>query len=235
MHKTYTAIALDDESPALDVLAHFCHKIDNIASITTFTSATKALEYLENNEVDIFFLDVEMPGISGLDIAKKYSDNLEIIFTTAFENYALEGFELSVTDYLLKPFTLERLQKAVERAVRNLRYQRLVKPTDGFITVKANYANQKIKLEDIAYIESINNNLTVHLNNDEPISFRASLRSILQDLPASDFIRIHRSYIVPVRRVDQYTKKMIKLGAIELPIGLSYAEETLSKLDNHGK
>jgi len=217
------AIAVDDEPLSLKIIEKFCGKSDIVSLKETFTQTTEASTYLERNEVDLLFLDINMPAISGIDFYKSLSSSPMLIFTTAYPEFALEGFNLSAVDYLVKPFTYERFEKAVLKA-RD--YQQHNKPKDlpleRYILIKAEYSLIKIFLKDILYIEVMDNYLKINLDDGKQVITRMPMKAILDKLPAEDFIRVHRSYVVPFTKIKSIRNKIIHIGNKEIPIGNSY-------------
>lgn len=217
------AIALDDEPPALDVIASFCSLTESIDLVKTFTRAEEAQRYLANFPVDLLFLDINMPSISGLHFKKGLDPKTMVIFTTAYSEFALEGFNLNAVDYLLKPFTLERFLQAVEKAVayhQFLHQNSLAKPDT--ISVRVDYALVKVTLADIVFIEGLDDYLKIHLRGQKPLVSRMTMKAMSEKLPQSDFVRVHRSYIVPLAKIDAVRNKIIFIGSEEIPIGASY-------------
>lgn len=222
------AIALDDEPPALSIIENFCRRTEGIDLQRTFTSPAEALAYLKKFPVDLLFLDIQMPSVNGIDFYKSAGADYMVIFTTAFSEYAVEGFNVSAIDYLLKPFTLSRFQLAVARAGEYYQYKKQHGPeTNRYIFIRADYSLMKIALDDIVYIEGLDDYLKIHLDNSAPIVARMTMKSILDKLPATSFLRIHRSYIVPFARVAGFRNKSISIAGLNLPVGSSYEDQLL--------
>lgn len=220
------AIAIDDEPPALRVIAHFCNQVDFIDLQKTFSRTDEALGYLENNSVDLLFLDINMPSMSGIEFYKVIPQEAMVIFTTAYAQYAVEGFNLSAIDYLLKPFTLERFLQAVHKAKEYQQFlQKKEVETPQYLFIKADYSIYKIAMSAILFIEGLDDYLKIHLENSKPIVARMTMKAIMEKLPSNDFIRVHRSFIVPFRRIENVRNKLIALRGEEIPIGASYEAE----------
>lgn len=219
------AIALDDEPPALAVLAGFCTKAEGLELVKTFTRSAEALAYLQKFPVDLLFLDINMPSISGLAFKKLIGPETMVIFTTAYSEFAIEGFNVAAVDYLLKPFTLERFLQAVEKAAAHHRflYQNPVARQDH-VLIRVDYSLLKIMLADILFIEGLDDYLKIHLKDQKPVVARLTMKSILEKLPQSEFIRVHRSYIVPLGKIEAVRSKIIFIQGEEIPIGTSYTE-----------
>ena len=207
------AIALDDEPPALRVLSHFCQQVDLVDLQKTFTRTDEAQQYLTQFPVDLLFLDINMPYMSGIDFYKTIGtlsgQSTMVVFTTAYAEYAVEGFTLNAVDYLLKPFTYERFKQAVMKAQEFLRWQQHSNPAEEtYLYVRADYTLYKVTLSDILFIEGLDDYLKIHLqSSNRPIVARMTMKSMLEKLPQVDtpdgqFIRVHRSYIVPFNRIE---------------------------------
>lgn len=219
------AIAVDDEPPALKVIESFCSNVAFIELVKTFNKPTEALAYLKRFPVDLIFLDVQMPSITGIEFYKAVEQNTMVIFTTAFSEYAVEGFNLSAIDYLLKPYTFERFLQAADKAQEFFNYQHLKENNQPYLFIRADYSLIKINLADILYIEGLDDYLKIHLPGKKPVVARMTMKAIMEKLPPNDFIRVHRSFIIPFSRIESVRNKMIQLGGQEIPIGTSYEEE----------
>ena len=219
------AIAIDDEPLALKVIENFCEKVDFIALQKTFNKPGEALKYVNKFPVDLLFLDINMPSINGIEFYKEIKQNTMVIFTTAYTEYAVEGFNLNAVDYILKPFTFERFLLAVNKASDYFNYQ-LQKESTGahFIFVRADYSLLKINIANILYIEGLDDYLKIHIENQKTVVTRMTMKALLEKLPAKDFIRTHRSFIVPLSRIEGVRNKAISIAGIEIPIGASYEE-----------
>ncbi|POY39828.1 DNA-binding response regulator [Flavobacterium alvei] len=215
------AIALDDEPPALDVLESFCDKIDVIDLQKKFTKSDDAFKYLKKYPVDLLFLDINMPSISGIDFYKKLPHKTMVIFTTAYSEYAVEGFTLSATDYLLKPFSFSRFQQAVEKAYSQWKIQNQ-NPEQNYLFIRADYSLIKILISDILFIEGLDDYLKIHIQNQKTIVARMTLKAILEKLPATEFARVHRSFIVPISKIEKVRNKIIFIQEEEIPVSASY-------------
>ncbi|MBA3828017.1 MAG: response regulator transcription factor [Taibaiella sp.] len=221
-----TAIAIDDEPLALAIIKAFCARTDLIDLQKTFTETGEALKYLQKYPVDLLFLDVNMPAMSGLSFYKELGQNVMVIFTTAYSQYAVEGFDLNAVDYLLKPFEYERFVQAVDKAKEYHQYlQHKEDVHDKYLFIRADYSLIKILLNDILFIEGLDNYLKVHISNQRPVVARMSMKAMAEKLPEREFIRVHRSYIVPISKVESVRNKMIYFKRYEIPIGASYAEQ----------
>ena len=217
------ALAIDDEPPALKVVENFCRRSGLVTLDKTFTKPHDALKHLQNYPVDLLFLDIQMPSLSGIDFYKAVKQDVMVIFTTAYSDYAVEGFNLSAVDYLLKPFTYDRFMQAVTRANEYYNYKHQGKTdTPQYLFIRADYSLVKVALKDIAYIEGLDDYLKIYVGNERPIVARMTMKSILEKLPVNDFIRVHRSFIVPFQRIKNVRNKVISLDNVEIPVGISY-------------
>lgn len=222
------AIALDDEPLALEILQSLCDTIEYIELKKTFTKSDEAFKYLKKYPVDLLFLDINMPSISGLDFYKKLPHKTMVIFTTAYSEFAVEGFTLSATDYLLKPISLSRFQQAAEKAFLQWKLQNQ-NIEQQYLFIRADYSLIKILFSDILYIEGLDDYLKIHIQNQKTVVARMTLKAILQKLPETEFIRVHRSFIIPISKISKIRNKIIFIGQAEIPISVSY-EEAFSKL-----
>lgn len=228
-----TAIALDDEPPALKVIQHFCSKIDTVSLEKTFTQPKEALSYLKKYPIDLLFLDIQMPSLSGLDFYRMLNQEALIIFTTAHSEYAVEGFNLNAVDYLLKPFTLERFKQAIVKTeVLFEAKKKGRKETPQYIFIRADYSLIKINLADILYIEGLDDYIRIFQTDNTQVVARMTMKSILDKLPAAHFIRVHRSYIVSINHLSQIRNKTIFLGDKEIPVSRSYEADLLRLFDS---
>lgn len=213
------AIAIDDEPLALNVLKNFCKRNSKVELLHTFTDADKALEYLADNKTDLLFLDIKMPSKNGLQLYKQLPQKISVIFTTAYAEYAVEGFNVSALDYLLKPIAYERFEQAIDKAVA---YNNA--GTDKqYMFVKADYSMKKVNFADILYIRSVDNYMKLHLVNDKPILTRMNIKDLLEKLP-DGFLQVHRSYIIPIDKVTSFKNRKLMIGEEEIPVSTSYAD-----------
>lgn len=224
MNDRIRCVAIDDEPPALDIIEKFCQRIGNI-ELHKFNDPAEGLAAVQQSKPDIVFLDIEMDGINGLRIASQLPEGTCFIFTTAYLQYALEGFDLDAVDYLHKPFSFNRFQTAFSKALRRIGREQL--PTvSQCITVKQDYNNISIPIDDILYIEAIEGYSKIHRVSGNCIMSRILLKNIFALLPQDHFLRIHRSFIVSKSKIKSFSKQEIILsdGSI-LPVGRQYASE----------
>lgn len=217
-------VAIDDVPHALELIKLYANQIPELELIQTFDDGIAGLDFLQKNPVDLLFLDINMPDISGLELVRSLNQKPLLVFTTAYKNFAFEGFELEALDYLLKPIEFDRFAKAVQKALDFNAYKNTLRTEvpDSFF-VYSEYQAIKININDIAYIESLKNYLQIHLINARPILTVMSLKKIEEKLPKDKFLRIHRSFIVPVTQVKSIlNRKVLLMSGKELPVGDSY-------------
>jgi len=192
--------------------------------VQTFDDAVSGADFLRNTNVHLLFVDINMPDINGLDLVKSLKDKPMIIFTTAYRKFAFEGFELNALDYLLKPIDFNRFSKAVEKAVEYYHYkQSSSEEQSKSLFVYSEYRLVKILLEDIEYIESLDDYIKIHFTSAKPLLTLMTLKNALEKLPADKFKRIHRSYIVSVKKIKSVLNRRVLLSSVELPISNSYS------------
>jgi len=220
-------VAIDDEPLATALISTYISRFPDLELLQTFEDAVSGAEYLQKIHVDLLFLDINMPDISGIDLARALDKKPMIIFTTAYKQFAYEGFELEAIDYLLKPIDFDRFSKSIHKAIDYHNYKNNEVPSteDASIYVHSEYRMIKIVLKNIEYLESMEDYVKIHMDNSSPVLTLMPLKKMLEKLPASDFKRIHRSFIVPVKKVRSVQNRKVKLSVIELPISGSYADQ----------
>ena len=226
-------IAIDDEPIALEVLTRFCQRLGDI-ELLTFTHPLKGIEQVKRQMPDILFLDIELGGLNGVDLARELPTCVSLIFTTAYAEYAIDGFELNAVDFLHKPFFYSRFEKAVRKTMelRTLQnFSNIPAQAEESITVKVEYKNTNIKLNDILYIESMDNYVRIYLVEKGSVLSQMSMKNIQELLPSDKFIRVHKSFIVPVYRIASYTRKQVVLYNNKvIPVGRTFLKEVYSRL-----
>lgn len=236
MVKSVSCIIVDDESIARDIITSHVSKIDKIEVVAQCKNAIEAFNFISNNRVDLVFLDINMPEISGIAFAKSINKNIKIIFTTAYRDYAVEGFDLQAVDYLLKPIAFERLLQAVNRYFEvNTKTVEAVKDTlesNDFIFVRSNRRMLKIDFDSILYIESYSDYIKIHLEG-EVIVTRETISAMEAKLPKQNFIRIHRSYIIALSKIQSFNSEGVTLNRRTLSFSRSYKKEVLKLLENY--
>lgn len=221
------AVAIDDESIALKVIENFCKDIDFITLEKSFDDAKEGLKYLNKFPVDLLFLDIDMPHMNGIDLYKQLKQDTMVIFITARADYAVEGFNLMAVDYLLKPFSFDRFLQATKRASELLNFHTQSDKGDDsrYLFIRADFSLVKIAVADIIYIEALDDYLKIYIQDQKTLVARMTMKNILEKLPASRFIRVHRSFIVAVDRIQALRAKNVLVDRIEIPLGGSYIEE----------
>ncbi|HMH24562.1 MAG TPA: LytTR family DNA-binding domain-containing protein [Puia sp.] len=218
------AIAIDDEPIALEVIRNLSSKIPFIGLDAFFTNAFEAMDYLQKEKVDLLFLDIKMPDISGIDFLQSIPTPPMVIFTTAYSEHAVQSFELDAIDYLLKPFSQSRFLKACNKAYEQYELKRAgngISPAASYIFIKSGYEQVRIDLESVLYVQSTGNYMQFVLA-DQKILSRLTMNEVLELLPSLSFIRIHRSYIVAKRKVGRIEKNTVWIGNTDLPVGAAY-------------
>ncbi|WP_075341011.1 LytR/AlgR family response regulator transcription factor [Tenacibaculum agarivorans] len=222
----YKCLIVDDEELARELIESHLSKLNDFELIASCDSALEAHKVVKEHEVDLIFLDIKMPVLKGTEFFKSLTTKPKVIFTTAYREYAVEGFELNATDYLLKPITFSRFFKAVERFIENKK----TTIQDNYIYVQSNRKNIKILFDEILYIESIKDYIRIHLEK-EKIMIKHGLSTFLEKLDYR-FLRVHRSYIVNTTKITAFTKKDVEINDIEITMGESYKNEVIQKLKN---
>ncbi len=223
-------VAIDDEPLALDVIRKFCHRIGGI-DLHVSSDPVAGMEIVQREKPSVVFLDIEMENVTGLDIASRLPAGTCFIFTTAYLDYAVAGFELDAVDYLHKPFSFARFQTAFQKAMRRIGIPEQVHDTDRCILVKQEYNKVKIPLKEIIYIEAMEGYVKIYRENGICTMSRVILKNIGSQLPDNEFIRIHRSFMVAKSKVNSFNKREVVLTTgVVLPIGRQYANEVMAML-----
>ncbi|MBL4675504.1 MAG: response regulator transcription factor [Mucilaginibacter sp.] len=229
------AIAIDDEPFALEVVKNLLEEIPFIQLTASFTKAVEAISFLRDNEIQLVFLDIKMPGLSGIEFIRSLPKPPMVIFTTAYSEHAVQSFELDAIDYLLKPFSLARLLKACNKAYELYQMIRSSKQTAPealpVIFIKSGFEQIKIDLADLQYAESVGNYVKLHLSTRPPVMTRLTTAEAEALFPDNAFIRVHRSFIVAKEKITKLDKKSVWLKETEIPIGPSYQTQ-IEKLIN---
>lgn len=219
-------IAIDDEPLALIIIEEFCKKFPFLALSKTFTDTDEAAKHLRKFPVDLLFLDIQMPDINGMDFYKKYGDGKMVIFTTAYSQYAVEGFNVNALDYLLKPIDLKRFEQAVNKANDYFAYlHSAANHQHQHLFLRSEYSLVKIHFQEIEFIETLDDYIKIHVNGKKPVLSKMNLKNVMSKLNPAEFIRVHRSYVVPIHKIESVRGKIIKLRNQEIPIGVKFEEE----------
>ncbi len=231
-------LAIDDEPLALELLEDNIRQVPYLELIGTCNNALEAYEFLRHSSVDLIFLDIQMPGLTGLQFIQSLTHRPMIILITAYENFAIEGFNLDVVDYLLKPVALDRFIRACNKAseLHDLRARKVSGDTTvDFFFVNAEYSLVKVGFADIEWIEALKDYLKIVLRGGaKPVITRMSMKSVEEQLPSQRFLRIHKSYIVSVAAITSLRKGSLFVGANELPVGDSYKEAVNNLVNRAG-
>jgi len=230
-------LILDDEPLAIELLQSHIGRIDSLFVVKTCTNAIEALNYLRHNTVDLLFLDIQMPKITGIDLLRSLSNKPKVILTTAYRDYAFEAFDLDVVDYLLKPISFDRFLRAVSKAsgtiyanpLAGTDYQLVHYFDDAYIYLREEREMVKVFLKDIHYIESLRDYIRVKVANQQIISYN-KIGYLEKKLPENKFIRVHRSFIVALDRISSFTPVSVKLDGFDIPLGRKYKNETMKAL-----
>ncbi|WP_299209909.1 LytTR family DNA-binding domain-containing protein [uncultured Dokdonia sp.] len=229
MTKTYTAILVDDEPTARDILATHLSKIEMITVVACCKNASEAFSVVSKQQIDLVFLDINMPEITGLMFAKAIQGNSKVIFTTAYREYAVDGFELQAVDYLLKPISLERLMKAVHKFIEEQSVSVQQQETYDFTFFRCDRKMVKIAFDELLYTESYGDYIKLHTSQETCIT-RETTTTVIDKLPEQQFIRTHRSFIVNISKIDSFTNEQITIGRTAIPISRSYRDPVAQRL-----
>jgi DNA-binding LytR/AlgR family response regulator len=220
-------MVIDDEPPALSVLEKYISMVEQLELVAKCSNAFEALELLQTKEIDLIFLDIQLPKLSGTGFLKTLTHPPKVIFTTAYKEYASEAFDLDAVDYLVKPVSLERFLRAINK-VTKAKAPESTQPAaavnNSFLYFKAERKMVKILLGDIRYVESIRDYIKIFRMNDKPLMVKQSMATLEAMLPGDLFIRVHRSFVVSIDKVTAFTTRDVELGDVEIPIGKLYAE-----------
>jgi DNA-binding LytR/AlgR family response regulator len=233
-----TAIAIDDEPLALQLIVDYIQKTPDLILVGQFENPLEAAQYISKNPIDIVFTDIQMPGLNGIEFTRSMVNGPVVIFTTAFSKYAIEGFKLDIADYLLKPFTYEEFLTSVHKAERMIRS--VTKPADDvlsnneFLFLKSDYKIKRINFQNILYIEGLKEYVKVYtMLSDKPILSLSSLKILEIKLPADRFMRVHRSFIVNLEKIETIDRSRIVFGKKYIPIGDQYKDNFQEFLDKN--
>jgi two-component system LytT family response regulator len=225
-----TCIAIDDEPKALEVIERYCQKIRLASLKATFREPLKAIEFLNREKVDLIFLDINMPDISGMQLLQTLSPRPLIIFTTAYSQFAVESYEQNALDYLLKPITFERFLMAINKAAAALSSRNTTgMDEDAAVFIKSGPQTHRVKVSEILYLEKDGNYITVHLK-DGNILIRENMGDIFDLVPAADFIRVHKSYVVGIRHISMIEVHQLIVNGEKIPIGSTYRDSLRDRL-----
>jgi len=232
------AIIVDDEPLAIEILKKYSDTIDYLEILGTFTNPLEAIRFISKETIDLVFLDIEMPMINGVDLVESLKTKPNIIFTTAFPQYAVDGFNLDAVDYLLKPISYKRFLKAINKIFNGVNQKEEINDNpvfvnnseNKFIFVKSDYENIKVTIQDIKYIEGLKDYLKIHLSTNKSILTLSNFSSIIEKIDNQDFIRVHNSYVVNLNYIKSIQKNRILIDTIRIPISETYKKEFFEKI-----
>ena len=232
-------LVVDDEPLALDILEDYISKVPFLELVKTTTSAIEGLSLVQNDGIDLVFLDVQMPELTGLQFLKILNGKCDVILTTAYSEYALEGYELDVIDYLLKPIAFDRFYKAAQKVLQQKQNSSPVPSPETLVTntphtfifVKTEHKIQKIYLDDILYIEGLKDYISIFTKSERIITLQ-NMKKMEDALPAGRFVRVHKSYIVALDKIDSIERSRIQIADKIIPVGDTYREYFFKLVDN---
>ncbi|MES2487432.1 MAG: response regulator [Bacteroidota bacterium] len=237
MSNPITCIIVDDEPPAIRLLQKYTEQLQGIACVATCTRAVEALVLIEQHKPDVVFLDIQMPDLTGIQLSAIIKDKVKIIFTTAYPQFAVEGFEVNAVDYLLKPIPFNRFITAVEKVRKQNTEPAIVKPpaenTEEYFFVKTDGKNRlrRIEVNDINYIESIKNYIVLHTGNGQVVTYN-TLKYFEENLPANLFIKIHKSFILAISKIEKTDNAEVWVSGKSLPLGDTYRDNFFKKINS---
>lgn len=230
----FKCIIVDDEPPATRILEKYVEKVSFLENVGVFNDSMTALSFLNSNAVDVIFLDIQMPQLTGLQLSKIISKDIKVIFTTAYPDFALEGFELNAIDYLLKPIPFERFYQAVSKLNATIKTEVQNNSQPNFIFIKTDGKNKFVKvfLSDILYVESLQNYVCIHTLNEQFIT-HSSLKNVIESLPQNDFVQIHKSYIIALKQIESTDSFSVFINSKELPIGATFKDAFFARIEEN--
>jgi two-component system LytT family response regulator len=231
-------LVVDDEPLALDILEDYISKVPFLSLVKTTTSAIEGLSLVQSGSVDLVFLDVQMPELTGIQFLKIINCKCDVILTTAYSQYALDGYELDVVDYLLKPIAFDRFYKAAQKVLQSKSQGSIgspelstIKNTHDFIFVKTEHKIQKIYLDDILFIEGLKDYISIFTRTERIITLQ-NMKKVEESLPAKSFIRVHKSYIIALGKIESIERSRILIGEKVIPIGDTYREYFFKQIED---
>lgn len=231
-------LVVDDEPLALDILEDYINKVPFLSLVKTTTSAIEGLSLVQSGAIDLVFLDVQMPELTGIQFLKIINGKCDVILTTAYSQYALDGYELDVVDYLLKPIAFDRFYKAAQKVLQNSHHSNTlvveaptVPKTHDFIFVKTEHKIQKIYLDDILYIEGLKDYISIFTKTERIITLQ-NMKKMEESLPEKSFIRVHKSYIIALAKIESIERSRIQIGDKIIPIGDTYRDYFFKQIED---
>ncbi|MGY0426639.1 MAG: LytR/AlgR family response regulator transcription factor [Polaribacter sp.] len=234
MNKQLTCVIVDDEPPAIRLLEKYVEKISFLELKGTYTNPLEALQDTEKENIDLVFLDIQMPEITGIQLSKIINQKTKIIFTTSYSQFALESYSVSAVDYLLKPIAFNKFYKAILKVNQKETVVEKISKKDDFLFFKTDGKNKfsKVFINDILYVEGLKNYISIYLKDKRIITY-STLKHIAENLPKSDFIQIHKSYIISLKHIDKIDNDSLWIHKKELPIGNTYRKLFFEKIANN--
>ncbi len=229
---SYKCLIIDDEPLARELLETYLQKIPNFELVNSCSSAMEAMALMSSERIDLLFLDIEMPVLKGTDFFKNLVRKPEVIFTTAYRDYAVDGFELNALDYLLKPIFFERFFQAIQKFLKQIQkaerpyFNEMATTKDDYLFVNKSKKQIKVVLDSILYVESLKDYIKIHLKEGEPLLVKEGI-SVFEKRLDDRFVRLHRSYIINSQKITAYTKNDVEIGRMEIPIGNNYKDNLL--------
>ncbi len=231
-------LVVDDEPLALDILEDYISKVPFLTLVKTTTSAIEGLSLVQSDAIDLVFLDVQMPELTGIQFLKIINGKCDVILTTAYSQYALDGYELDVVDYLLKPIAFDRFYKAAQKVLQNAGNNHPAAPeptlaqnSNDFIFVKTEHKIQKIYLDDILYIEGLKDYISIFTRTERIITLQ-NMKKMEESLPVKSFVRVHKSYIIALGKIESIERSRIQIGEKIIPIGDTYREYFFKQIED---
>lgn len=231
-------LVVDDEPLALDILEDYISKVPFLTLVKTTTSAIEGLSLVQSDAIDLVFLDVQMPELTGIQFLKIINGKCDVILTTAYSQYALDGYELDVVDYLLKPIAFDRFYKAAQKVLQNNNNNHpaaqelpAAQSSHDFIFVKTEHKIQKIYLDDILYIEGLKDYISIFTKTERIITLQ-NMKKMEESLPAKSFVRVHKSYIIALGKIESIERSRIQIGDKIIPIGDTYREYFFKQIED---
>jgi DNA-binding LytR/AlgR family response regulator len=241
----YNCVIVDDERPALKLLTAYIKKLPHLELVASCEDAFEAIAALQNHQVDILFLDIHMPEFTGIELLQSLKEKPQVIMTTAYREYAVEGFEMQVTDYLVKPFSFERFLQAVNKATQNIKIEKnpkaipssietladsSEKKQDTYFFVKTNHKMEKVPIHEILYIESMREYVSIQMK-DRRFVVHQTMNAMEEKLSLPDFMRVHRSYIIGLNHIQTIMGNVLNINGKEIPIGGSYRKSFFDQIE----
>jgi len=225
----YKVIIIDDEQLAIDILANYISRYTYFELVESFTNPIEAVAFLNSNKIDLVLSDINMPDILGTDIVRILKNKTKFIMVTSHSEYAIESFELEVIDYLLKPVSFERFNKAIQRFEKDSKQDDTTNQRAAFF-IKEGYEYNKIFIDEIDYIEGLKDYVKIHYNDKFSLALK-TLKSLESQLESHSFMRIHKSYIVPLKKIEQFNSRQIIINTNKIPVGASYRDKIVTYLE----